>query len=60
MIGIIFACAGMSTFLGMIAVTEISRLARKIIAEATACVMEHDTDVFPDHFEHPFPNYPRP
>lgn len=60
MIGLTFSCAGMSLFLGLIVTTEISRRVRELFAHARTGIFEHDTDVFPDHFDHPFPNLPQP
>lgn len=60
MIGFVFACSGMVVFLGMVAITEASRMLRSVLAAASACCLEHDTDVFPDEFNHPFPNFITP
>lgn len=54
MIGILFAAAGMSVFLGMIVVTEISIKCRELLAEARLAAFDDDTDIFPDFI--PTPN----
>lgn len=60
MIGVIFFCAGMSYFLGMILLTELSIFLGATLREAKEGLMTCDTDVFPDECVHPFPNYTPP
>jgi hypothetical protein len=61
MIGVVFFCVGMSYFLTLILITELSVWLAATLREAREGLPLCDTDVFPDECVHPFPNHtPRP
>lgn len=57
MIGVLFFCAGMSYFLVMILVMELTLFLGAALRDAREGLMLCDTDVFPDECIHPFPDY---
>jgi hypothetical protein len=50
LIGVVFACAGMSLFMAQIATVELARAYRNL-KSAIHDHFGHDTSVFPDHVQ---------
>jgi hypothetical protein len=50
LIGVVFACAGMSLFMAQIATVELARAYRSL-KSAIHDHFGHDTSVFPDHVQ---------